>query len=391
MEGKAGRRIMVLEYDFSESNGSKIKVVGVGGAGGNAINRMIRSGFSGVEFIAINTDAQALETSRADLKIQIGRKLTRGLGAGADPEIGRKAFEEDSEPTRQVLEGANIVFITCGMGGGTGTGASPLIAKEARDQGALTIGMVTKPFTFEGQLRNSRATSGIHQMRDFVDTLIVIPNNRLLGMVDRSTPLNDAFMKADEVLLSATKGISDLILIPGLVNLDFADIKTIMLDAGEALMGTGMASGDNRGEIAARMALQSPLLEEISIEGARGVLVNVTGGSGMTLFDVSMATETVCEAAVSGANIIFGAVVDDSLNDKLLVTVIATGFGKARKSDDPGEEIDLFGFKTEGGKRIRTRRVRPKRQILDRVTSPNYVEEDLRVPTFIRNVSENDN
>ncbi|MEE8417622.1 MAG: cell division protein FtsZ, partial [candidate division Zixibacteria bacterium] len=222
---------MVFEYDFSESNGSKIKVVGIGGAGGNAINRMIRSGFSGVEFIAINTDAQALETSRADLKIQIGRKLTRGLGAGADPEIGRKAFEEDPKPTRQVLEGANIVFITCGMGGGTGTGASPLVAKEARDQGALTIGMVTKPFTFEGQLRNSRANSGIHQMRDFVDTLIVIPNNRLLGMVDRSTPLNDAFMKADEVLLSATKGISDLILIPGLVNLDFADIKTIMLDA----------------------------------------------------------------------------------------------------------------------------------------------------------------
>ncbi len=382
---------MVFEYDFSESNGSRIKVVGVGGAGGNAINRMIRSGFNGVEFIAINTDAQALETSRADLKIQIGRKLTRGLGAGADPEIGRKAFEEDPEPTRQVLEGANIVFITCGMGGGTGTGAAPLIAKEARDQGALTIGMVTKPFTFEGHLRNSRADSGIHQMRDFVDTLIVIPNNRLLGMVDRNMPLNDAFMKADEVLLSATKGISDLILIPGLVNLDFADIKTIMLDAGEALMGTGMASGDNRGEIAARMALQSPLLEEISIEGARGVLVNVTGGSDMALFDISMATETVHEAAGSGANIIFGAVIDDSLNDRIFVTVIATGFGKKTKSDDPGEEIDLFGFKTEGGKRIRTRRVRPKRPILDKVTSPNYEDEDFRVPTFIRNVSESNN
>jgi len=382
---------MVFEYDFSESNGSRIKVVGVGGAGGNAINRMIRSGFNGVEFIAINTDAQALETSRADLKIQIGRKLTRGLGAGAVPEIGRKAFEEDPEPTRQVLEGANIVFITCGMGGGTGTGAAPLIAKEARDQGALTIGMVTKPFTFEGHLRNSRADSGIHQMRDFVDTLIVIPNNRLLGMVDRNMPLNDAFMKADEVLLSATKGISDLILIPGLVNLDFADIKTIMLDAGEALMGTGMASGDNRGEIAARMALQSPLLEEISIEGARGVLVNVTGGSDMALFDVSMATETVHEAAGSGANIIFGAVIDDSLNDKIFVTVIATGFGKKTKSDDPGEEIDLFGFKTEGGKRIRTRRARPKRPILDKVTSPNYEDEDFRVPTFIRNVSESNN
>lgn len=391
MEGKAGRRIMVFEYDFSESNGSKIKVVGVGGAGGNAINRMIRSGFNGVEFIAINTDAQALETSRADLKIQIGKKLTRGLGAGADPDIGRKAFEEDPEPTRQVLEGSNIVFITCGMGGGTGTGAAPLIAKEARDQGALTIGMVTRPFMFEGHLRNSRANSGIHQMRDFVDTLIVIPNDGLLCLVDRSTPLNDAFMKADEVLLSATKGISDLILIPGLVNLDFADIKTIMLDAGEALMGTGIASGDNRGEIAAKMALQSPLLEEISIEGASGVLVNVTGGLDMTLFDVSMATETVHEAAGSGSNIIFGAVVDDSLNDRLFVTVIATGFGKSKKSDDPGEEIDLFGFKTEGGKRIRTRRARPKRQILDRVTSPNYVEEDFQVPTFMRNVSESNN
>ena len=381
---------MVFEYDFNESNGSKIKVVGVGGAGGNALNRMIKSGFNGVEFIAINTDAQALETSRADSKIQIGKKLTRGLGAGADPGIGKKAFEEDPEPTRQALEGANIVFITCGMGGGTGTGAAPLIAKEARDQGALTVGIVTRPFTFEGHLRNSRAKAGIHQIKDFVDTLISIPNDRLLNLVDRNTPLNDAFMIADEVLLSATRGISDLILIPGLVNLDFADIRTIMLDAGEALMGTGLASGDNRGEIAARMALQSPLLEDLSIQGARGVLVNITGGQDMSLFDVRMATETIYEAAGGDANIIFGAVIDDTLEDRLFVTVIATGFGKVQKKDDPGEEIDLFGFRPPGC-RTNSRRVRPQRRILDKVTSPNYEDEDFQVPTFLRNSLESSN
>jgi cell division protein FtsZ len=360
----------------------------VGGAGGNAINRMISSGFNGVEFITVNTDAQALESSRADKKIQIGRKLTRGLGAGADPEIGRKAFEEDPDPMRQALEGSNIVFITCGMGGGTGTGAAPLIAKEARDQGALTVGIVTRPFLFEGHLRNSRANAGLHHIKEHVDTLIVIPNERLLGIVERNTPLDEAFLKADEVLLSATKGISDLILIPGLVNLDFADIKTIMLDAGDALMGTGMASGDSRGEVAAGMALQSPLLEDISIEGAKGVLLNITGGSDLTLNDVRMATETVYSAAGSGANIIFGAVIDESIGDALHVTVIATGFGKPKTSDMPGEEIDLFGF-SPVERKGRIRKQRQRRNILDKVISPNYVDEDFKIPTFIRNAAEN--
>ena len=381
---------MIFEYDFNDHNGSKIKVVGVGGAGNNAINRMINSGFNGVEFLAVNTDAQALEQSRADIKIQIGKKLTRGLGAGADPEVGRKAYEEDPETVRQALEGANIVFITGGMGGGTGTGAAPLIAKEARDQGALTIGIVTKPFLFEGHQRNSRAKAGVHQMKEFVDTLIVVPNERLLSLVDKSTPLNEAFWRADEVLLSATRGISDLILVPGLVNLDFADIRTVMIDAGDAIMGTGISAGENKGEVAARMALQSPLLEEVTIEGARGVLVNITGSSTMSLHDVRMATETVHEAAGSGANIIFGAVIDEMMGDSIYVTVIATGFGKRQATDVPGEEIDLFGIEVDGT-RSKTRRIRPKRPILDKVISPNYIEEDFKIPTFLRNMGGNNN
>ncbi len=381
---------MIFEYDFNDHNGSKIKVVGVGGAGGNAINRMINSGFGGVEFITVNTDAQALEQSRADTKIQIGRKLTRGLGAGADPDIGRKAYEEDPEPMRQALEGANIVFITGGMGGGTGTGAAPLIAKEARDQGALTIGIVTKPFLFEGHQRNSRAQAGLHQMKEFVDTLIVVPNERLLSLVGKNTPLNEAFLKADEILLSATKGISDLILVPGLVNLDFADIRTVMLDAGDAIMGTGISEGENKGEIAARMALQSPLLEDITIEGARGVLVNITGGSDLALYDVRMATETVHEAAGCGANIIFGAVIDELMGESIYVTVIATGFGKKKVSDTPGEEIDLFGFEIES-KKGKNRRIRQRRPILDKVIAPNYIDEDFKIPTFMRNMGENNN
>ncbi|MEE9554647.1 MAG: cell division protein FtsZ [candidate division Zixibacteria bacterium] len=381
---------MIFEYDFNDHNGSKIKVVGAGGAGGNAINRMINSGFNGVEFITVNTDAQALEQSKADTKIQIGRKLTRGLGAGANPDIGRKAYEEDPEPMRQALEGANIVFITAGMGGGTGTGAAPLIAKEARDQGALTIGIVTKPFLFEGHQRNSRALAGLHQMKEYVDTLIVVPNERLLSLVEKNTPLNEAFLRADEILLSATKGISDLILVPGLVNLDFADIKTVMLDAGDAIMGTGISVGENRGEIAARMALQSPLLDEFTIEGARGVLVNITGGSDMALNDVRMATETVHEAAGSGANIIFGAVVDELMGESIYVTVIATGFGKKTATDTPGEEIDLFGLEVQSRKG-KSRRIRQRRPILDKVISPNYIEEDFKIPTFMRNMGENNN
>jgi cell division protein FtsZ len=377
---------MVFEYDFNDGARSKMKVVGVGGAGGNAINRMVSSGFSGVEFISINTDAQALEQSHADIKIQIGRKLTRGLGAGADPEVGRRAFEEDPSQIEEALAEANIVFITCGMGGGTGTGASPMVAKMAKEMGALTVGIVTKPFLFEGHRRISHAEIGIRSIKESVDTLIVIPNQRLLSVVDKNTLLTDSFMKADEILLSATKGISDLITVPGLVNVDFADVRTVMLNAGEALMGTGIASGDNRGEIAARMALHSPMLEDITIEGARGVLINITGGSDMTIEDIQMATETVYEAAGSQANIIFGAVIDETMAGRLFVTVIAAGFDKrAEEVIEAVQDVDLFGEKailTKG------RKARPRRQILEKVISENYVPEDLKIPTFLRNQTE---
>ncbi len=375
---------MIFEYDFNDGIRSKMKVVGIGGAGGNAINRMVSSGYSGVEFIAINTDAQALETSMADVKIQIGRKLTRGLGAGADPDVGRKAFEEDAEPIREALEGANIVFITCGMGGGTGTGASPCVARMAKEMGALTVSIVTKPFLFEGHTRIGQAENGIRNIKDFVDTLITIPNQRLLSLVDKNTRLTESFLKADEVLLSATKGISDLITVPGLVNLDFADIRTIMFNAGDALMGRGVGSGENRGEIAARMALHSPLLDDLTIEGAKGVLVNITGGNDMTLNDVSEATETVYEAAGSEANIIFGAVIDETLNDNIYVTVIATGFSRPSDAGEMAVEVDLFGRKSNRTP-ARFKKPSSKRPILDKVISPDYVPEDFKIPTFMRN------
>ena len=377
---------MVFEYDFNDGARSKMKVVGVGGAGGNAVNRMVKSGFSGVEFISINTDAQALENSRADLKIQIGRKLTRGLGAGADPEIGRQAFEEDPGLIQEALGEANIIFITCGMGGGTGTGASPMVAKMAKEMGALTVGIVTKPFMFEGHRRIAQAETGIRQIKESVDTLIVIPNQRLLSVVDKSTLLTDSFLKADEILLSATKGISDLITVPGLVNVDFADVRTIMLNAGEALMGTGIASGENRGEVAARMALHSPMLEEITIEGARGVLINITGGTDMTIDDIHLATETVYEAAGSQANIIFGAVIDETMIDRVFVTVIAAGFDrKGSEAIETVQDVDLFG---ERAILTKAKKIRPKRAILERVISENYVPEDLKIPTFLRNQAE---
>jgi cell division protein FtsZ len=375
---------MVFEYDFNDGARSKMKVVGVGGAGGNAVNRMVQAGFTGVEFISINTDAQALENSHADIKIQIGRKLTRGLGAGADPEIGRKAFDEDPEATREALAEANIVFITCGMGGGTGTGASPMVAKLAKEMGALTVGIVTKPFQFEGHKRIAQAEAGIRQIKEHVDTLITIPNQRLLTVVEKHTLLTDSFMRADEILLAATKGISDLITTPGLVNVDFADVKTIMQNAGEALMGTGVATGANRGEVAARMALHSPMLEDVSIEGARGVLINITGGNDLTIDDINLASETVYEAAGSQANIIFGAVIDPMMNDRLFVTVIAAGFNRGRIIElEPVEDTDLFGEKSNPN--MKTRKFRPRRQILEKVISENYEPEDFTVPAFLRN------
>jgi cell division protein FtsZ len=375
---------MKFEYDFDESKASKIKVVGVGGAGGNAVNRMIDSGFPGVEFISINTDAQALDCSKADVKIQIGKKLTKGLGAGANPDIGRKAFEEDPEETKAAIAGANIVFITCGMGGGTGTGASPFIAKLAREMGALTVGIVTKPFQFEGSLRSSRADAGIHNIKDFVDTLITIPNQKLLSIVEKNMTLDDAFKMADNVLLSATRGISDVIMVPGMVNLDFADIRTVMTNAGEAIMGTGIGAGDDRGEKAAKMALHSPMLDDLSIEGAKGILVNITGGPDLSLEDIRLVNETVHEASGSSGNIIFGAVIDNSLNEKIFVTVIATGFGKKTAPEEPGEEIDLFGFESAKN-RIKSKRTRRTSPILDKITDPDYTSEDYQIPAYIRN------
>ena len=304
---------------------AKIKVVGVGGGGNNAVNRMITSGLQGVEFIAINCDAQALLLSKAQNRIQIGEKLTKGLGAGANPEIGQKAAEESRELLIDQLRGADMVFVTAGMGGGTGTGAAPIVAECAREAGALTVGVVTKPFSFEGKRRMNQAEAGIVNLKDRVDTLITIPNDRLLQVIDRRTSMLDAFRIADDVLRQGVQGISDLISVPGLINADFADVKTIMSNAGSALMGIGTAKGENGAVAAAEAAIKSPLLEA-SIEGARGVLFNITGGKDLSLFDVTEASNIITEAVDPDANIIFGAVIDEKLDDEIRVTVIATGF-----------------------------------------------------------------
>ncbi|MDB1089862.1 cell division protein FtsZ [Streptomyces sp. ACA25] len=302
-----------------------IKVVGIGGGGVNAINRMIEVGLKGVEFIAINTDAQALLMSDADVKLDIGRELTRGLGAGANPDVGRRAAEDHREEIEEVLKGADMVFVTAGEGGGTGTGGAPVVANIARSLGALTIGVVTRPFTFEGRRRANQAEDGIAGLRDEVDTLIVIPNDRLLSISDRQVSVLDAFKSADQVLLSGVQGITDLITTPGLINLDFADVKSVMSEAGSALMGIGSARGDDRAVAAAEMAISSPLLEA-SIDGARGVLLSISGGSDLGLFEINEAAQLVSEAAHPEANIIFGAVIDDALGDEVRVTVIAAGF-----------------------------------------------------------------
>jgi cell division protein FtsZ len=314
-----------------------IKVVGVGGGGGNAVNRMIDAGLKGVEFIAVNTDAQALLMSDADVKLDLGRQLTRGLGAGSDPEVGRQAAEEHREEIEEVLKGADMVFITAGKGGGTGTGGAPIIAEMAKSAGALTIGVVTRPFTFEGRRRSVQAEQGIQQLKEKVDTLIIIPNDRLLQVSDEKTSMLNAFKMADEVLLQGVQGITDLITTPGLINTDFADVKMIMTNAGSALMGIGYASGEGRAVTAARAAISSPLLEA-SIEGARGILLNISGPSDLGLFEVNEAAEIIAEAAHPDANIIFGAVVDDALGDEVRITVIAAGFDRfegERRSETP--------------------------------------------------------
>ncbi|MEV4352108.1 cell division protein FtsZ [Actinoplanes sp. NPDC049596] len=313
-----------------------IKVVGIGGGGVNAVNRMIEVGLKGVEFIAINTDAQALLMSDADVKLDVGRELTRGLGAGAQPEVGKNAAEDHRDEIEEVLKGADMVFVTCGEGGGTGTGGAPVVANIARKLGALTIGVVTRPFSFEGKRRQVQAEAGIDELRNQCDTLIVIPNDRLLALGDRGISMMDAFRQADQVLLSGVQGITDLITTPGLINLDFADVKSVMSNAGSALMGIGSARGDNRAVEAAERAISSPLLEQ-SMDGARGVLLSIAGGSDLGLFEINDAAQLVTDAAHPDANIIFGAVIDDALGDEVRVTVIAAGFDGGTPSYKPSE------------------------------------------------------
>lgn len=306
---------------------ANIKVIGVGGGGNNAVNRMIEAGVKGVEFIAVNSDKQALVLSKAEKKIQIGEKLTKGLGAGANPEVGEKAAEESRDQILEVLKGAHMVFVTAGMGGGTGTGAAHVVAECAREVGALTVGVVTKPFAFEGPRRTRNAESGINNLRESVDTLVVIPNERLLQFIDRRTPMLEAFRIADDVLRQGVQGISNLIAVPGLINLDFADVRTVMANAGGALMGVGTAKGEGGAQAAAEEAIKSPLMEA-TVDGAQGILINVTGGKSLSLFDVNDAVNIINESIDPNANVIFGAVIDESLDDEIRITVIATGFEK---------------------------------------------------------------
>ncbi len=338
-----------------EHNYARLKVIGIGGGGCNAVNRMIESGLAGVEFIAVNTDAQALKGSLAPIKLQVGYNLTKGLGAGADPEVGRKAAEENIDDIRESLQGADMVFITAGMGGGTGTGGAPVVAQVAREMGALTVGVVTRPFTFEGKPRSNQAETGVKSLKETVDTLITIPNDRLLQVVEKRTSILEAFRMADDILRQGVQGIADLIMIPGLINLDFADVRAIMTDAGSALMGIGQASGDDRAVEAARAAISSPLLET-SIEGAKGVLMSITGGPDLGLFEVNEAAAVISEAADSDANIIFGAVIDEGLGDWIRVTVIGTGFGEKKRRKPGFGDVDM----------------RP------------FVSDDLDIPAFLR-------
>jgi len=317
---------MLFEFDSLKEQKARIRVIGVGGAGSNAIDRMVDSELSGVEFIAVNTDAQALDNSKADVKIQIGKTITKGLGAGAKLHVGEAAAEEDAQAIAAALDGSDLVFVTAGMGGGTGTGAAPVVARISKEIGALTIGIVTTPFRCEGPQRSKRGKEGVENLRQHLDTLIVIPNQRLLSIVERTTTMVDAFLEADSVLLQATRGISDLINVPGLINLDYADVKTTMEGMGDAIMGTGIASGDERAILAATSAISSPLLDDTNINGAQGLLINITGGPDMSLFEVDEAANLIFEEVGDQANIIMGAVIDEHMGDEIRVTVIATGF-----------------------------------------------------------------
>lgn len=358
--------------DETPPQGACIKVLGVGGGGNNAVNRMIEAGIEGIEFIAANTDLQALKRSLAPIKIQLGSRLTKGLGAGANPTIGREAALEDTEKIIEVLEGADMVFVTAGLGGGTGTGAAPIIASLATELQALTVAVVTKPFEFEGKRRMAQAEQGLHELRECVDTVITIPNQKLLYMVDRKESLANSFKMADDVLRQAVQGISDLIQVPGLINLDFADVKAIMAGMGLALMGAGHASGENRAMEATQQAISSPLLEEATIQGAKGVLINITGGSDLTLFEVNEASSIIQEAAHPEANIIFGAVIDESMENEMKITVIATGFDKAI------EEIERMPVTPS------TTPTPPHFPIGPGSTPHRSGREDYDVPAFIR-------
>ena len=360
---------MLFEFDSLSEQKAKLKVIGVGGAGGNAVTRMITSGMKGVDFIAINTDAQDLDNNPSEQKVQIGKNLTKGLGAGANSNVGRDAVESDKEAITSLLEGADMVFITAGMGGGTGTGAAPVISQVSRELGILTVGIVTLPFNFEGPKRMKRALDGMAEMKKACDTLIAIPNQKLMSIVDKNTTLPEAFQMADTILHQAAKGISDLINVQGVINLDFADVETIMKNMGEAIMGTGTASGQERAVLAAQQAISSPLLDDASIKGAQGVLVNITGGDDLTLMEANEATSIIFEEAGISANIIFGAVIDPELKDEIRVTVIATGFNipKAISRDD--EDF-------HGRPEMKTVDTPPTRQLQDEVNKPLHAQKE---------------
>jgi cell division protein FtsZ len=380
----------MIEFDENKNVAAKVKAIGIGGGGCNAINTMISSKLTAVQFIAANTDAQALAVSKAPIKLQLGAKITKGLGAGANPEIGRNAALEDIDMIRDCLMGADMVFITAGLGGGTGTGGAPIVAEVAKEMGALTVAIVTKPFLFEGKKRMKQAEEGVINLRMTSDTLITIPNQRLLSISGKSMSLLEAFKKADEVLLHAAKGISDLIAFHGLINLDFADVRTIMSEMGMALMGTGTASGDNRSVEAAQKAISSPLLEDISIEGAKGLLINVTGSSSMTLNEVNEASVLIQKEAHEDANIIFGAVIDDKMDEEIRVTVIATGFGRMEERMLPHlKKVSPIAFSLRDNLDVPTylRRDKEKSQEvkaegIDELSS--YDEEQYDIPTFLR-------
>lgn len=396
---------MELNQSQAESF-ARIKVIGVGGGGCNAVNRMIDEGLQGIEFIAVNTDAQALLLSKADTRVRVGDKVTRGLGAGGNPETGRKAAEESAEELYEVLKGSDMVFVTAGMGGGTGTGAAPIVAQIAKEVGALTIGVVTRPFTFEGGRRSTSAESGISKLKEHADTLIVIPNDRLLQMVDKRASLQDAFRMADDVLRQGIQGISELITVPGLINLDFADVRAIMSEGGAALMAVGKASGEDRARIAAEMAISSQLLD-ITIDGARGILFNVTGGPNLTLFEVNQAAEIIKGTAHPEVNLIFGSVIDPNMGEEIRITVIATGFDRAGSSIGNMRQVEQRPVKEESHRPILQPRPVEKVQHAPQATqppvqqqpahppvapankesfSPRQVNTDeLDIPTFLRN------